>query len=169
MPRFVFFVVVLPLLLAGCDRPEEGIGPPYTEKGSWALPGVFANATLYEEPDGSYRMSVLAVNKGEATYRVSNVCVPPWMDRMETGQGERVDHREPVGYCAAFGLGPFPPGASEEATFEWDGRLWEEDGPRDAPPGLYAWNATFEFFNGGSGAEFDRRERITLVLHIIVE
>lgn len=161
-------VAVLPLLLAGCDRPEEGIGPPYTEKRSWTMPGIFANATLYQEQGGSYRMEVLAVNEGETAYRVSNVCMPPWTDRMENGQGERIEHREPVGYCAAFGLGPFPPGAREQATLEWDGRLWEEHGLRDAPAGQYVWNATFEFFNNGSGSEFEDRDRITLELRINV-
>lgn len=168
MRRLAVLVAVLPLLLAGCDRPEQGIGPPYTEQRSSTLPGVFANATLYQDPHGSYRMEVLAVNEGETSYRVSNVCIPPWTDRMETGQGERVEHREPVGYCAAFGLGPFPPDARERATFEWDGRLWEEGGPRDAAAGGYVWYATFEFFASGSGAEAEDRERITLGLHLNV-
>lgn len=133
------------------------------------MPGVFANATLHQAPHGSYRMEVLALNEGERTYRVSNLCIPSWTDHMEDGQGGYVDHREPVGSCAAFGLGPFPPGAREQATFEWDRQLWREDGPRDATSGVYTWKATFEFFNEGFGTEFENRERITLEFQIRVE
>lgn len=152
-------LIALSILLAGCDRPEEAIGAPQTEKMSSVLQGVRANATLHQELDGTYRLEVLAENLGRQAYRVSSVCVPPWTDAMDA-QGEPVDHREPVGSCAAFGLGPFGPGARQEMTFRWDGKVWHEGGPRDAPPGTYRWTATFEFFEEDTGT--DRRERITL-------
>lgn len=167
MHRVVVLAAVLPVLLAGCDRFDGEAGPPYTEGRSWILPGVFANATLYEEPDGSYRVQALAENRGDRTYRVSDACLPPWTDGLVSPDGERVEPREPVGHCAAFSLAPFPPGARREATFTWDGRIWDEGGPREAPAGAYLWNVTFEFFDGGLGDEAGRREQVALGLPVL--
>lgn len=97
---------------------------------------------LRECPAG-FCLQVNATNASAKTYYVSSICTPEWRERMER-DGQEVQHRESMAYCAAWGVGPFAPGTSRTYELEWNKTLWNDaDGSyKPAGNGDYAW--TFE-------------------------
>lgn len=148
------------LLLAGCAEPDAGDEGPDDGAGGFAPQHHHAEAAragLRAEGDlvpcdGGFCVDARAWNDGETTYHVSSVCVPPWTERM-TRDGETVQHREPMAYCAAFGTQPFPPGDEDVVNVTWDGRVWDDGDQRmePAPPGAYVWSLTFRAYEGPDG------------------
>lgn len=114
--------------------------------------GLQANGTMHpcgaDSPDAGDRcFFVQAENVGEEPFNVSNICVPPWLDAMAR-DGEPVQPREPIAYCAAFGTRPVAPGETVHGRFTWDERLWDDGDARseDAPSGTYDWTATLTYY-----------------------
>jgi hypothetical protein len=106
----------------------------------------------------------VASNEGPQTYRVSSVCVPPWMESMAK-DGAAVQKDEPMAHCAAFGTAPFAPGERLEANFTWDQNLWGSGVSEQAPQGGYDWTITFTAYTDedGGGAV-----RLDLTFHVLV-
>jgi hypothetical protein len=178
IPAALIAALTASLALAGCTLPSEdadvtttgtttgtqgqGGGPTGDAAGTHTTQtatedpqhdlAVQANGTIQrcgDEGDdaGDWCLHVMAKNVGRDAFAVSNICVPPWLDAMERN-GETVQPREPMSYCAAFGTRPVVPGESVHGRFTWDERVWNDDtqslGP--APAGEYDWTATLTYY-----------------------
>jgi hypothetical protein len=149
------------LLIAGCTSPEggapDGDAPGASTSDSDThpdFPGMVLEATF--DP-ATRTIHAEARNEGDRTYRVQAMCVGPWRESMRDASGDEVQPREPRAYCAAFGLGPFPPGETSTHDLTWDGRLWDGNRMVAAPEGDYRWSVQFEVFGPGEGAEYEDR------------
>ncbi len=163
------------LLMSGCTAPIEGsdddLPPKPDEPGSGGTsspgPGFAPQSGFSEDHEEGLHLSVqfeackstycldgLAENEGTVTYYVSNICVSPFSDKMES-EGKTVQQREPVAHCEAFGLAPFKPGATMTANMTWDGQLWNEETGEleEAPQGSYQWTMVFEAYEHENGGE----------------
>jgi hypothetical protein len=147
-----------------------GSGPQrYSEQDTHPdFPGAVLRADLTVRGGDEWILHANATNEGQRTYRVSNICVEPWQESMREVQGEQVFPREPEAHCEAFGLGPWPPGAQDNLTLVWDGRIWGEDGMEDAPPGDYVWNVSFELYDEGDSVEYEGHGFLTVQLIVTV-
>lgn len=173
--------LVSTLALAGCAAPDRGPeepdggadAPGGNGGGNGLAPqhhhaedaeaGLRAEGDLYP-CDGGFCVDARAWNDGGETFHVSDVCVPPWSERMARDD-EPVQHREPVFHCQAFGTRPFPPGDDSVLNTTWDGRVWndEEGHMVPAPPGAYVWSLTFSAHGRSDGGG-----RVDLVLEFPV-
>ncbi len=174
------YLVAASFLLAGCASTSDTVtGPVDSDGASTPGPGQgFAPQTGFDEDiQGDLHLSVflstceagfclrgLAENEGADTYHVSNICVSPFSDAMKR-QGEPVYPREPQAVCEAFGTAPFAPGASMEANFTWDQKLWDQESEsmQDAPEGPYQWSMIFDAYEHANGGD-----RVTLTATVTV-
>ncbi len=167
-------LVILVVSLAGCHEPAapdddhglptdgsnaggtselaDGEGPPGDEFQESLVGDIHVSGTI-RECDVGHCIDATATNEGTETYHISNMCVPPWSDKMRDADGNDVQHREPMFYCAAFGTKEFPPQSSETVTLEWDHQVWNDpEGKYEpAPAGTYHWDVTFVAYEGSGG------------------
>lgn len=116
--------------------------------------------------DAGYCVDAVATNEGPRTYRVSSICIPPWMESMQK-DGKDVQKEEPRAYCMAFGTSPMEPGSRIEANFTWDQNVWnaETEKLEPAAQGGYDWTITFTAYED---PDSDGVHRLDLTFHVLV-
>jgi hypothetical protein len=167
--------IALAVLLSGClveEDPQDddagdtgGPGPDFapqqgTAHGSNA--GIDVDV-VWRACDAGFCANATATNQGTRTVKVSNICVPPWTERM-TKDGEEVQHQEGRAYCAAYGVRDFAPGDVAFANFTWDQRVWDDEAASDAPEGSYTWAIAFWWEDPQSGTRPEAVASIQLVV-----
>lgn len=162
MGRALHLLLVAAFLLAGCaGTPDDaggggsGFAPQsgHDEDTDPAAPGLVLEGDL-RECEAGVCVDAEARNEGEATYHISDFCVPPWSESMQR-DGEGVQHREPMAHCLGFGTEPFGPGDVITHNTSWDGTLWDADSEsyHDAPQGAYQWTINFRAWEDGQGGD----------------
>lgn len=147
-------------LVAGCASLDDTTGGlmPQSHEDKTAHPkdpAMTLAGNMTTCPDGVC-VRAIATNSGSKTYHASSVCVTPWTEEMQRA-GSAVQHREPMAYCAAFGLSPFPPGATQTYEASWNMTLWRDSTSSyaPAPAGTYSWRIGFTLYasSGGEGSQ----------------
>lgn len=94
-------------------------------------------------PHGQYAVDVAVHNNGAAQPFWSG-CGAEWDWSILDGNGTPL-LLEPMATCQGFSETTFEAGAWHNATFQWDGRIWDADTETlsDAPAGDYAWQIRF--------------------------
>lgn len=155
--------IALAVLLSGCvlvkeDTGDEGdqAGDPMPTGGNGGPGQGFApqQGTAHGSNHGieldvawraceaGFCANATATNRGDVPVSISNICVPPWAERMRK-DGQEVQHQEGRAYCAAYGVRDFEPGEKAYADFTWDQRIWDGVESQPAPQGAYRWTIAF--------------------------
>lgn len=136
-PGMVRTVLVV-LLLAGCLSPSpvpQGNDAPVQVDVVLSATQVGPGQVLH----GNATVS----NAGDVPVRHYGYCDPPVGLRFVGPDGGDVAVGPPVARCEALGVETLAPGESKTVAFTFDGRVWDGDRQRSAPPGSYEVLATF--------------------------
>lgn len=143
--------------------PEPGAGAEARASTTFAWPPAGSGGIRAGEPELDVALdrtsfgegevvtlNATATNQGERTVYVDTICAGPFRVALQDEDGAPLRHQEAMFTCQAIKLGPFGPG--ERLSFEttWDGRVHDDGGAEDAPPGTYTFIVTFTWWDEDS-------------------
>lgn len=167
--KLLLALTLLLLPLAGClDGPLSVDKPGTAEARHPELPGLALRVAV-TKVDGGLRLAATLANEGTRTFQASSICVSPWGTYITDDQGRTLSLTAPQAVCAAFGLGPVPPGARLSHNWTWDGNAWEgERGPFRATPGVYTWHTLFTAYTGTGVENQGEARTVDAAIHVRV-
>lgn len=162
--RYTTLVVLFSL----CVEPSDSTDPTFQDKTarSDAVPGVVLHGNLTNLA-GEHHAVVTAQNEGPHTYRVSNICTPPWQEELRDPQGAEFNKEEPRAYCEAFGLRDFKPQEALQYDTWWNETRWKnKEGGRivSAGEGTYSWKILLDVWETNDSS----RHNVPIEFHIHV-
>ncbi len=185
--RKLALTFVAMIALAGCtDAPadEAQLGDelpldPHAGSGTQPGQGVAPQQGLEEDVGGDLHLrgvmraceagfcvEATASIEGLDSYYVSNICVPPHGDAMER-DGSPVQHREPMAYCAAFGLREWTRDEQIDFNYTWDGQIWDDAKGElvAAEDGAYQWTILFHAWDSPDGG---KRTTLAITFTVVI-
>ncbi len=166
---------VLVVILAGCSSTPGGTSDSQTpappihasyDANGFTMVGD-ESASRFSRPDAvPFRWVVTNVG-ADATRAEPPSCRPernPEITLLDSG-GRNIPWRSSgsPGCMIATQNTPFPSGSSFTQNWTWDGTIYDDEAPRQAPPGRYSGIATFEATGAGASVSVGVRLDVDLL------